>query len=432
MARNLPPQAPPVSELADLVPLIRATPGFDAVVEELARGASAQIDGAWGGAAALACAALLGSPTPNSPETASQATAPPAVASALARPRGAGSRPSPTRGTGLAARSAAEPSATAASSISPSSTPPAGPNPAPVLLVVLPRPGDVDDFAEDLSRFASREAVVLPAWEAAPSEERADDPIYAGRVQALRSLQAPDLAERESSAGHSGTAARGESSQAGSSPQPEGIRGLLKRRKSATGGEPAADPAPPATAPAPAPVIRPTRVVVTSIPALLQPVPSRAELERATRVLRRGDRLDPEVLVRWLLDRGFERSPAVELPGEFCVHGGIIDLFPYAETDPIRIEFFGDEIESLRRFDVQSQRKREDLQSLSMLVPTPPPRTRPPSGSRSGARSDADSESPTGPQERQPAGASPGAEANVLKEDVAADAADAGAAPPKR
>jgi hypothetical protein len=63
MARNLPPQTPPVAELADLVPLIQGTPGFDAVVEELAKGASAQIDGAWGGAAALACAALLRSPT---------------------------------------------------------------------------------------------------------------------------------------------------------------------------------------------------------------------------------------------------------------------------------------------------------------------------------------------------------------------------------
>ena len=413
MARNLPPQTPPVAELADLVPLIQGTPGFDAVVEELAKGASAQIDGAWGGAAALACAALLRSPTATPP-----APATPAVASALARPRGGASRPTPARGTPSTARSAETPA-----------PPPPGVThadtaPPPVLLVVLPRPGDVDDFAEDLSRFSRREAVVLPAWEAAPSEERADDPIYAGRVQALRSLQAPPSAAAEpaSSAAKAAKAAGGDSTGATIAPVAEGIRGLLKRRKSATPGEPVAESAPPAAPPPCA--TRPARVVVTSIPALLQPVPTRAELDRATRVLRRGDRLDPEVLVRWLLERGFERSPAVELPGEFCVHGGIIDLFPYAETDPIRIEFFGDEIESLRRFDVQSQRKREDLQSLSMLVPTPPQRTRPAPASPAGAQPGTQA----GPQSSERPAASTDADAD------AADSAspDAGSAPPKR
>jgi transcription-repair coupling factor (superfamily II helicase) len=108
--------------------------------------------------------------------------------------------------------------------------------------------------------------------------------------------------------------------------------------------------------------------VVASIASLLQPVPSEDELKKSTRTLKVGETHDPEELVRWLLARGFTRVPAIELPGEFCMHGGILDLFPYAETDPVRVEFFGDEIESLRRFDAQSQRKIEELTSLSLLT----------------------------------------------------------------
>ena len=47
--------------------------------------------------------------------------------------------------------------------------------------------------------------------------------------------------------------------------------------------------------------------------------------------------------------------PAIEIPGEFCMHGGILDLFPADAEDPIRIELFGEEVERIRRFDAETQ-----------------------------------------------------------------------------
>ncbi len=96
--------------------------------------------------------------------------------------------------------------------------------------------------------------------------------------------------------------------------------------------------------------------MVTSFPALLQPVPSREQVAASTRTLAVGETIEPEQFVRWLVERGFARVAAIELPGEFSMHGGILDLFPQTESDPLRIEFFGDEIESICRvFDAATQ-----------------------------------------------------------------------------
>jgi transcription-repair coupling factor (superfamily II helicase) len=118
----------------------------------------------------------------------------------------------------------------------------------------------------------------------------------------------------------------------------------------------------------------PPRAIVTSLPALLQPVPSRAEREQATRLLRVGDEIDVDAFLLWLVDRGFTRVPAIEVPGEFSMHGGIVDVFPPDAFDPLRLEFFGDELESIRRFDVESQRKVEDLDEapLTLVAPVNP------------------------------------------------------------
>lgn len=112
-------------------------------------------------------------------------------------------------------------------------------------------------------------------------------------------------------------------------------------------------------------------VVVTSMAALLQPVPSRHERQRATRTIRVGEELDPDKLLRWLAERGFERVPAIELPGEFSMHGGIVDLFPPDAEDPLRVEFFGDEIASIRRFDVETQRKLQELDEVILRLVSP-------------------------------------------------------------
>ncbi|RLS78405.1 MAG: transcription-repair coupling factor [Planctomycetota bacterium] len=118
--------------------------------------------------------------------------------------------------------------------------------------------------------------------------------------------------------------------------------------------------------------------IVTCLPALLQPVPTRASIKAATRTISVGDDLPLAELTDWLILRGFERVTAVELPGEFSIHGGILDIFPATEPDAVRIELFGDEVESIRSFDVESQRRLEDLKSISLtatLAATPPAAT---------------------------------------------------------
>ena len=85
-------------------------------------------------------------------------------------------------------------------------------------------------------------------------------------------------------------------------------------------------------------------------------MPSRETLDRQTRSLRVGDSVAVEELTNWLVESGLVNTPAVDLPGEFSVRGGIVDIFAPDWDWPVRVEFFGDEIESIRRFDISSQR----------------------------------------------------------------------------
>ena len=75
--------------------------------------------------------------------------------------------------------------------------------------------------------------------------------------------------------------------------------------------------------------------------------------------LRVGEPLSVEEISGWLVRGGFQNTTAVELPGEFSHRGGIIDIFAPDWFHPVRIELFGDEIESIRRFEVASQRSLE-------------------------------------------------------------------------
>ena len=112
----------------------------------------------------------------------------------------------------------------------------------------------------------------------------------------------------------------------------------------------------------------PPKVVVTNIHALVQPVPSRESLSQQTRMLQTGERISVEELSAWLVGAGFQNTTAVDLPGEFSLRGGIIDIFAPDWFDPVRIEFFGDEIESIRRFQVSTQRSLATLKSVDVNV----------------------------------------------------------------
>ncbi len=115
-------------------------------------------------------------------------------------------------------------------------------------------------------------------------------------------------------------------------------------------------------------------VVVTSVRALFERLPSPAELGEHVLVLAPGQRTDPAALKHRLARFGYEPMPQVEEPGTFTGRGGIVDIFPPSEDQPMRVEFFGDEIESVRPFNVSTQRSTAQHTALSILpaneVPT--------------------------------------------------------------
>ena len=98
------------------------------------------------------------------------------------------------------------------------------------------------------------------------------------------------------------------------------------------------------------------RVAVASVPALLPRVSRPARLLAATRELVVGDIVAPLELGDLLADGGFVPADPVDQHGQFCIRGGVVDCFPAGETYPLRVEFVGDMIESLRRYDPGTQR----------------------------------------------------------------------------
>ncbi len=173
-----------------------------------------------------------------------------------------------------------------------------------VLVVVSPQSEDADGLRDDLSLFTEIEAERFPAWESLPSDQQLHDTVFGDRLRILKELPGP----------------------------------------------------------------RPPKLLVASIQSLVQPVPDREVLQRLTRTLRVGGAVAVEELARWLVENGFCNTPAVELPGEFSVRGGIVDLFAPDWEGPVRVELFDDVIESIRRFEVSDQRSLATLESVDVTI----------------------------------------------------------------
>jgi transcription-repair coupling factor (superfamily II helicase) len=109
------------------------------------------------------------------------------------------------------------------------------------------------------------------------------------------------------------------------------------------------------------------RVVVASAPALLPRLSSPARLMRAAIELKPGLEIAPTDLADLLADAGFTREDPVDEHGEFCVRGGVLDFFPPSESRPVRLEFAGDTIESIRRYDPATQRSVATLDQTSVV-----------------------------------------------------------------
>ena len=181
---------------------------------------------------------------------------------------------------------------------------------APTLLViVVAHVGDVDDFRDDVATFAGITPEIFPAWERLPREaaSSASDEVFGRRLRVVKRLGTPIC----------------------------------------------------------------PKILVTPLQALLQPVPTRESLLKTSKTIRVGEEVPIELLTSWLVGHGLTRAEVVEVAGEFSVRGGIVDLFPPDATEPVRIEFFGDEIESIRPFDPETQRSLDRWDNLTVTsLPT--------------------------------------------------------------
>jgi transcription-repair coupling factor (superfamily II helicase) len=182
------------------------------------------------------------------------------------------------------------------------------------LLLVTAHSDDADDFRDDIETAADAKPELLPALESLPGEQTADDELAAERLRlCVQLVGSPQL----------------------------------------TGGDGGSAP-------------NAARVIVAPIQSLMQPVPSREAIASASLSLAAGQRLDPDEVSAWLTGHGFARCDQVEVPGDFARRGGIIDVYGRGMGDPLRIEFFGDEIESIRLFEPGTQRSTHTVQSATI------------------------------------------------------------------
>jgi transcription-repair coupling factor (superfamily II helicase) len=172
------------------------------------------------------------------------------------------------------------------------------------LLVVLAHPRDVDGWIGDLAGFGGATPVVFPAWDTLPGDGAHVDEVAGQRLRLLKQFLTAE----------------------------------------------------------------PPRFLVTTIHALMQPVPDRAAWAQQRRQVAVGSQCDPEELAGWLVTHGFQRSETVELPGDFSRRGGILDVFSPDADAPCRLEFFGDEITSIRQFSLQTQRSLGDLPRVELTA----------------------------------------------------------------
>ena len=113
----------------------------------------------------------------------------------------------------------------------------------------------------------------------------------------------------------------------------------------------------------------PGPVLVTPAHGLMQIVMPPDVLQASVRMLRVRDRLSQEELLQWVTDHGYEATPLVLDPGQFARRGSIVDLFPPGTAFPVRIDFFGNEIDAIRSFDPHTQRSHDRLREVRLLPP---------------------------------------------------------------
>ncbi|MHC4441907.1 MAG: transcription-repair coupling factor [Planctomycetota bacterium] len=183
------------------------------------------------------------------------------------------------------------------------------------LLYVTAHLEQADEVRDDLELFCGTTPELLSAFETLPGEGSASDEIHAERIQLCALLQ-----------------------------ESQNIENLT---------------------------------VVAPIQALMQAVPNPQAMQAELLSLAVGQQHEIGQLAEWLTHRGFTRLDQVESPGDFAIRGDILDIYPPGQIDPYRIDFFGDTIESIRRFDVSTQRSQTEFQTIRVagMPNTNPPQT---------------------------------------------------------
>lgn len=173
------------------------------------------------------------------------------------------------------------------------------------LVVVVDSRTELDAVYDELALFFPGQVDRLPAWESEPDEATLFDEVYGDRLRSLNRLaRRPDQ----------------------------------------------------------------VKILLTSIQSFLQDLPDKSLFDESTRTFTVGEIIDAAQLISWLTDHGYHTSLAVELPGEFAMRGGIIDIFPPDRSRPIRLELFGDELESIRSFNPDTQRSTGALNTVEVTV----------------------------------------------------------------
>ena len=108
-------------------------------------------------------------------------------------------------------------------------------------------------------------------------------------------------------------------------------------------------------------------VVCTCPEALAERVADAEALRRETIAVKIGDKISIEVLEQALVDAAFTRVDFVYEPGQYSVRGGIVDVFSFSESKPYRLDFFGDEVDSIRRFNISSQLSSDKLDRVEII-----------------------------------------------------------------
>jgi transcription-repair coupling factor (superfamily II helicase) len=108
-------------------------------------------------------------------------------------------------------------------------------------------------------------------------------------------------------------------------------------------------------------------ILLTTVNAALQRVPHKALIATQTLAAAPGNMLAMDGIVKWLELNGFLRASTVREPGDYAVRGGILDLFAPGMAEPVRLDFFGDTLESIRSFDPETQRTTDQLRGLDLV-----------------------------------------------------------------